>query len=1495
MTDKNIRIKKWAWLLGVMIVPFLVAATTLPSAIEEDNWGQAGSSQYQADVESDEASSDEAPDVTDLESNEIPEDSPADDEVDDSDVGIIPLSNTPIAVGNWVDLRAAVDETSGTTAATPRTITISNSFTTISGTPFNTDAITIPAGQHIRLVSGGITTNNFNLTQESASRHFILEANSSLTLERVTLTRATVGSPSTTDGGGIQVNGGHLILNNAAIIQNSRAPSGGGVYLSDDSSLTMTGGIIRRNHATSSLEASGGGGVMVNGTNAVFVMRAPQSGEPGYGNPLHELPVLVENRAATSGGGVHVQAGTFDMEVGTIGHEDSSYRNQSFNGGGIYLAGGQLNFRGTEPKNIIGNWAMNDGDLDASGRGGGIHWSGGELNTTANTGEINITDNHARAYGGGIHMSTGALTIDNNWDIARNSSHRGAGISVHNAQLTQVGGEIHHNQATGTGTGPNHRSPALTRGGGVILTGTSIFNMTSGEIHHNDTHGSTEFSASGGNGIHMSGTTIFNMSGDAIIRDNGIGVVEVYQGPGFINHAAGGIFAIENSTFNMSEDSQILNNTSEASGGGFRARGDIDGIGVRVNLSDNALIAGNHVGLQGAGFLAEGNTTVTMSDTAEVSGNTSNRNGGGIELRGISTLTMLDNTLIYDNLARGNFSFHGNGGGARTRDDSVLTLTDNARIAHNRTRVGGGGIAMMDRSRLILSDNSIVEYNEAGALGDVSGEGGGLHVEGGALADSEPRVIISDDARIRYNRSHHGGGILARTSGRISITGGRIYGHTRQAVYDTSILRGGGIRSVGVGIISISGGVIEENRSVEGAGISLSQGTISMRYDALITNNIASGEGGGIFLGTNGDIIMNDGNIINNTVTGTDADNGGGGIYINSDAARFVMRGGNIGTVEQPNRAHHGGGVRLFRGRFDFEGGNIVGNIATQDGGGIHQDLGRTDFLNGSVKNITDNSATNGNGGGINLTGGETLTALNAGEVNITRNTAYNYGGGISLVGGSVVISIREGWLIAENEATNGSGGGVALYGGGTGNRHLFMSGGRIENNHAGQNGGGVYVNNATNNATFNFDAGIIGHENPAYGNTAENGGGVQITAGRLNLSGLNAKSIIGNTATTGNGGGINWISGILNTSGGSVTIADNMAEVNGGGINWTSGDATFSPGIAVENNTAINGNGGGINWITGDATFTSGANVENNTAANGNGGGIHILDGHITLTNAQVRNNEAGDYGGGIWVSALPARLTASGGSFTDNHAGEDGGGIWTGTHDYMAELPITTPPSYGNLSIAEDVAFADNSAGNGSFPPPANWDITDIRGDGVSPSTAAHQAHQLNNYDVNFQRDLTVFEFIKVEDDEITPLPDAVFSLYQRNAANTGWESVETGVVSADETGLVNFETLLRAGRQYRISETYAPAPFATPTGYWVITVDANGTISLPTLQGEAPNFILRAGDFYLPNHRVMIPITGLSDDTNHYVGLVLGVSLVASLAVYYKIWQKRRQSVH
>lgn len=131
--------------------------------------------------------------------------------------------------------------------------------------------------------------------------------------------------------------------------------------------------------------------------------------------------------------------------------------------------------------------------------------------------------------------------------------------------------------------------------------------------------------------------------------------------------------------------------------------------------------------------------------------------------------------------------------------------------------------------------------------------------------------------------------------------------------------------------------------------------------------------------------------------------------------------------------------------------------------------------------------------------------------------------------------------------------------------------------------------------------------------------------------------------------------------------------------------------------------------------------------------------------------------------------------------------------------------------------------------------WIITSDT-NGVITSVAYDGAIEFDDNTIENTQIITSFEFNKV-DEESTGLQGATFQLDEVTSA-TNHTVVNKGLsltITSDETGTVSFSGLV-AGSSYKLYELEAPVGYDAIVGYWIVSVDYDGNISV-TSYANAP----------------------------------------------------------
>ena len=467
--------------------------------------------------------------------------------------------------------------------------------------------------------------------------------------------------------------------------------------------------------------------------------------------------------------------------------------------------------------------------------------------------------------------------------------------------------------------------------------------------------------------------------------------------------------------------------------------------------NDSGKITGGYSGWAG-GVLVDHGTLVL--DSGSITGNRSDEFGLGVRMDG-GSFTM-NGGKVSDNIG-------GRGEGVYLRNEATFTMNGGS-ITGNKTETVGGGVAVDNGCSFTMNDGEI--------SGNTAARDGGGVWTGGA-------TFMMNGGKISGNTAGSGGGVSA--GGTFVMSGGEISGNT--ATED-----GGGVW-LNYANFTLNGGKISNNTATRnGGGVYCYNNTQIIMSGGEISGNRATGEqnpddenighGGGVYC--HQVLTMSGGEISGNTT----ARNGGGVYYDVQEGYEDIESAMNIsGTAAiKGNAARDGGGVYMNKDfsdsfRFVMDGGEISGNKATENGGGVYAIHNRTNgeqypfpmlLSGGAIKN---NQAKNGGGvynagNYLNVNVSElsnddpkvTLT-VTGGE--ISGNKAMENGGGVFCAGynagyrgGSNYDSAAfamSGGRVADNSAVNGGG---AYYEAGG----IVLNGGAISENTVTDNGGGVFV-----------------------------------------------------------------------------------------------------------------------------------------------------------------------------------------------------------------------------------------------------------------------------------------------------------------------------------------------------------------------------------------------------------------------------------------------------
>ena len=616
---------------------------------------------------------------------------------------------------------------------------------------------------------------------------------------------------------------------------------------------------------------------------------------------------------------------------------------------------------------------------------------------------------------------------------------------------------------------------------------------------------------------------------------------------------------------------------------------------------------------------------VFLDPQTEIEDNKALGNGGGIAIKAIR---------IYNNYNNANYTYYYAAG---TTDPFRMSFQLNGALVKDNHALG------QDKNG---TDNGL-------------GNGGGVYISRAGDACFYGTSCDLNYGTIENNKSkRHGGGVFIAQEGAsagysslhpqqpITVTTGNtpdnfiIKDNEAEGVFD---------QQTGITTVSAHGGGIYVYTPSDVLA------SVDVLDNSYIQHNTALSNGGGLFL-EEGDVRIKGatfGGAISNL--GNTASGSGGGVYTNKGNI-YINYWATVAGLGNPVWALQNESTPTI----------ISNNTAAVNGGGVNTHEGVV-FVRGQANEanrriqITNNTATNGSGGGV--------FCMGLAPVSGTPPQEYIRMSNVDIIGNKALSGTGTG---ASGE-TNGCGGGVYLQYG-----IINMNRVKIQKNMAHVNGGGIN----DHNGTINLAGCEIGGATSDLGNTCGytsddthvgSGGGVYTNAGDVNLTHHNE-------------------AGTLSVS----LVKHNTAELNGGGLNTHVGkitvEGTSDHPIDICNNTASYGAGGGI-FCMGQETGSNlqtlyidikHANLRNNKATSGTssgsgvsygcGGGMYLQYGEIDATNVTMQNNFANVNGGAInnhegfvdiWGCQIGGAEYYDGNDATGddrgNKANHSGGGIYT------------------------------------------------------------------------------------------------------------------------------------------------------------------------------------------------------------------------------------------
>jgi CSLREA domain-containing protein len=428
----------------------------------------------------------------------------------------------------------------------------------------------------------------------------------------------------------------------------------------------------------------------------------------------------------------------------------------------------------------------------------------------------------------------------------------------------------------------------------------------------------------------------------------------------------------------------------------------------------------------------------------------------------------------------------------------------------------------------------------------------------------------------------------------------RVQAGVESAIEGATLTNGTDANGAGIfneGTLTITNSLISENvatgtGAAEGGGGIFNSGTLSLVSTNVMSNTaeVGSGSGGGIFNATGAMLEVTGG-----TFAGNSAARAGGGIETTPDAMVTLSRVDFVSNRTGPNPGNGGAVHMTGNGTVTVTAGNVIGNTASAEGGGLWNGSGTMEVDGTTISgNMAEGNETAQGGGGLFNNGG-TLIVRNA---TITGNLATGTATGMG------------------TEA--GSGGGILNDGG-----MLEVSDTLIANNSAPRAGGGI-EDNARTTTTMTTLTTVILRENET-GPSPGNGGGYHISG--PGMGSVVASTIEFNTAVEG-GGLWNSSSGTMlvdrTTVNNNRSVGMGEGEDGGGGV-FNDGGTLTVVNSTISSNSAAAG-GGGLSNVGGNSNVQviNTTIFENSAAGAMAAGGIDNMGGTLTIRNSIIAHQEA-------------------------------------------------------------------------------------------------------------------------------------------------------------------------------------------------------------------------------------------------------------------------------
>ena len=1134
----------------------------------------------------------------------------------------------------------------------------------------------------------------------------ILVNGASLVLESGSSVQGNYGSGGLevgSGGGGISViNGGSLVIGEGAeVCKNASSGPGGGIFVGDNSSVAVNGGIVNQNKASNN-----GGGFYLDAAAAA----APARLELNGGQINQNAAIGEQYKGVAKGGGIYaykngqIQIKGGQINKNTAGKEDTSSASGHTYGAGVYIRASTAQMTNGEISENEG-YAVRDSDrhcgsavavmedAEFSISGGTI--SKNKIERGVKLGAIYVKSEKKTVEGSDVVVK-GTFKISGSPSIPYDSGDNAQNYVYLEAEDSRSGipdyakERIYSPIKVGNLTGGSVAASVCAQNwlrGKQVLLADGVSDLTPLKDKLSFTEAGISFA------VPTADVTKANLMSPFYVSDTG----SADTNPGTYDKPY--------KTFAHAIDEIV--NTNAAADYTIRIKGKVSG--AQAVVADT-ITSANCTGLTIEGTTALGDSGLPADSIDRGLSSESAQNDGNALVINTDVPVTIQNLKITGGKITS--SADPGAGVSVKKSGADVRLGNGAQVVGNSGANGsnGGGVYVAAGARLFMYGKSLIgDLTETTATGAstaeganyIFGNGGGIYNLGSVYIGYERLVsgnpLQRDMAegfgvRRNYSNSYDGGGGI--------YSKGTLYFNSGSVSYN----KGAGI-AVDGGNLYIKGGEICANANSYGAGVYLKDGSAEMSGGTIggseAKANSATNGGGAVYVNYDKTFKMTGGTISYNKQTGSvGGDGGGGAVYLmmtsgaTSTYGTFEMTGG---VMENNSAASGNGGAVFNQGILKLSGkASIPYGVATTSGGitTTETGAGKNDvYLYGSAGSSNTRTITAGT---FDLNAPETVATISMPADKWTRGRQVLDGSVSDDIAGkfktidadfnvkaksSTEGDIDADIVVAAGGKTGGDAAGARgtysdpygsvadaiAYGIDTSHTAITIKGsvGKQEVSSWPSSGGAAGVDSITlkgKDSTAKINAGGTTSAGSAL---TVNASGKTVTIQDLTITGGTGSDLSGGTAK--NGGGIYINAGTVKLTDGAV-ITGNTVTTNGGGVYLAaSGCALYMSGKALIGDSATSttraasgasnranqaGNGAGI-YNNGGSVFI-GSNTSG-TAATGYALVNNDTDGHYG-----VRRNYSSSNGAGIYHAAGTLKIASGDISCNSGTDYSNGGGIY-------------------------------------------------------------------------------------------------------------------------------------------------------------------------------------------------------------------------------------------